>query len=1008
MFATSANLDTRPSAPDSPSEQASVKTSFGSYIIRDVRFVIATACDISPGPSTKNRLILPKPASVFYSPITTCITLYGTTHPRSKNLLLEMIFNKIVATAILFAYASIAFPANIAPPSEVAPGGAGTSIPSAEPQEITPTSFAPVPSPLLDTAFPPVANDINGLCGGGSAFKNPLACKPGLVCAKQVGSSDDTLGTCQIPNVSDVGGSCGGEVFNAATCAVGLVCISDAADATAPGTCQIVVATPTPTSEPVGLGGLVTGTEEVVATGGIVGTEPVGTPSETVAGGGIVGTELVEPTIAATSETTVSAPVPSSTTTTSKTTTTSTASSIVSTVFGENFPPALTSFTTTSEELAPPSPSNGAASVLPTLGTEPAEPPTPSVAPAGTEPVTETPSPAGPSTPTEAPASSTTSEEAPPTPSNPAAGTQPVPEPSSTSATTATSEEIPPTPSIGEAETETLDELTISPLTGNPPTLPTTTTSEGAPPSPSVPAAETEPVSSADKISTTTDTTFIEVPPSLSVPAAETEPVPPTDSSSATSSEETTTVIEVPPSPSVPAAETEPVPPADTSSAATTADKPPQESSSVTDSSAPAEPNSSESTSDTTAAVAEPETTTQAPTSAAEITTAAEATTTAAEIVSSEEPSTTTSDSAIFIPEGPTEESSTSVETTTASDDIPPSPSDGAGDIVSTTTAAAIDVSLETSESQVAPSPSTSEEVPTTTTTTSVESSVTTADAGPRALTLPEAYSLVTRELSSLPSCLIGCLNPDHSSSVTDDTANDLCIDAFGNDPFALVMCIVSDCTGGDFDVVINALTDPTITEGLSNACNVIYASIPETISTSFESSSAAEPTTTTTAASVAAAPVSPIFSSSTWSMFAAAPVKNGVNGTCGGYAADAATCLPGLKCVSKSVNEVGTCQKPVVNDVGQTCGGSITNNPASCAGSLACMPNFIPGLPGTCQMPVEPSPLTSLSSSSIVVRPTTTKKHKKYRMVIKTVECTTTTVTTTTSTQYAIQSSSP
>ncbi|KAJ3406816.1 hypothetical protein HDU80_010332 [Chytriomyces hyalinus] len=877
-----------------------------------------------------------------------------------------MIFNKLVATAILFAYASIAFPANqkqkrqdnnappLGPPPEIIPGGAVSSIPSVAPEEITPTSFAAVPSPLLDTAFPPVANDVNGLCGGGSAFKNPLACKPGLVCAKQVGATEDTLGTCQIPNVSDIGGDCGGAVFNAATCAVGLVCIPDTADETLPGLCQIVVSVPpTPTSAAVGLGGLVTGTEEVVATGGIVGTEPAETPTEVVPSGGIVGTEVVESTTAAaTSETTI-AVAPTSATTTKTTTT----SQIISTVFGENFPPALTSFTTSE---VPPSPSNGGAIILPTLETEVAEPPSPSIAPAGTEPVSEIPSSVASSPSTAVSASSTTTEEAPPTPSNAAAGTEQVPEPSSASSS---SEEVPPSPSNGEAETEPVFETSLPPLTGNSPTTTasSTATSEQVPPSPSVPAAETEPVTS-DAVATSEATTTVEVPPSPSVPAAQTESLSSSAESSA-SSEPTVT-------------------------------------------------STAESTSDTTVAA---ETTTQAPTSEIETSSSSEAvdvpitassveessttsaeTTSAAEESPSEEPtSTSTSDSAIFIPEGPTENSSTSA------DEFPPSPSEGAGDIVSTTEK---DIpSAETSDASVVPplfttdgpSPTTQEVSATTT-----EASTTTTESAPKVQTLPEAYSAVTSELSILPSCLIGCLNPDHSTSVTDETATDLCIDAFGNDPFALVMCIVSDCSGNDFDTVINALTDPTITDSLSNACNIIYASIPETVSSSFESSSTAAEAAATTTAAV----LSPIFSSSTWSMFAQAPVKNGINGTCGGYASDAATCLPGLKCVSKSASEVGTCQKPIVNDVGQTCGGSISNNPASCGGSLACMPNFIPGLPGTCQIPVEPSSLTTS-----VVRPTTsTKKHKKFRMVIKTVECTTTTVTTTTSTQYAFPSSSP
>ncbi|KAI8839341.1 hypothetical protein BJ741DRAFT_706799 [Chytriomyces cf. hyalinus JEL632] len=875
-----------------------------------------------------------------------------------------MIFNKLVATAILFAYASIAFPANqkqkrqdnntppeLGPPPEIIPGGAVSSIPSVAPEEITPTSFAAVPSPLLDTAFPPVANDVNGLCGGGSSFKNPLACKPGLVCAKQVGATEDTLGTCQIPNVSDIGGDCGGAVFNAATCAVGLVCIPDTTDETLPGLCQIVVSVvPTPTSAAVGLGGLVTGTEEVIATGGIVGTEPAGTPTEVVPSGGIVGTPT---TTAATSETTI-AVAPASTTTTK----TTTPSQIISTVFGENFPPALTSFTTSE---VPPSPSNGGAIILPTLETEVAEPPSPSIAPAGTEPVSEVPSNATSSPSTTVSTSSTTTEEAPPTPSNPAAGTEAVPEPSSASSS---SEEVPPTPSNGEAETEPVLE-TLPPLTVNSPktTVSSTATSEELPPSPSVPAAETEPVTS-DAVVTSESTTSVEVPPSPSVPAAQTESVSPSAESSASS-----------------------------------------------------EP-TAESTSDTAVAA---ETTTQAPTSEVESsssseavdapitassveemsTTVAETTSTAEESPSDEPTSVTTSDSAIFIPEGPTENSSTSA------DEVPPSPSEGAGDIVSTTDKYI--PSVETSDASVAP-PLFTTDIPSPTTqevsTTTTEASTTTTDSVPKVLTLPEAYSAVTSELSTLPSCLIGCLNLDHSTSVTDETATDLCIDAFGNDPFALVMCIVSDCSGNDFDTVINALTDPTITDNLSNACSIIYASIPETVSSSIESSSTAETTTTT-----AAAVLSPIFSSSTWSMFAQAPVKNGINGTCGGYTSDAATCLPGLKCVSNNAaSEVGTCQKPIVNDgVGQTCGGSISNNPASCGGSLACMPNFIPGLPGTCQIPAEPTSSSLTSSLLSVVRPTTaTKKHKKFRMVIKTVECTTTTVTTTTSTQYAFPSSSP
>ncbi|KAJ3235443.1 hypothetical protein HDU81_000451 [Chytriomyces hyalinus] len=944
----------------------------------------------------------------------------------------------------------------IAPPSEAVAGGDVSSISSAGPQEITPTSFAAIPSPSLDTAFPPVANDINGLCGGSSVFKNPLACKPGLVCAKQVGAAADSLGTCQVPNVSDIGGSCGGDGFNPATCAVGLACTPDALNSGGPGTCQIAI--PTPTSAGVGSGGVV-GTEEVIAPGGtepvgtpsesvagggIVGTEPASTPSETVAGGGIVGTELVQPTTASTS-------APSSAAASSQTSTSIASSSITSTVFGENFPPALTSFTTTSEEsappspsngaasvlpigteLAPPSPSNGAASVLPTFGTEPVAP---SVGPAGTESFSETPSPAGPSTPTEVPASSTTTAEVPPTPSNGAAGTEPVPEPSSSSTTTS-SQEAPPPPFNGGAMTETLDEISVSPVIDAPPTTTTlsTVTFEVAPPTASVPAAGTEPISASappspsapaagtelltpfesSSVVTATSSesgtsTFAEVPPSLSVPAAGTEAVPPTESTATTSSESgTSTFVEVPPSPSVPAAGTELASPTESSSASTTSSEsgpstffpfppfltfpgaqtesvPPTESSSgaSTESSTSAESSSvaesatpSESTSETTTvAVAETETITQASTTAAE-SSSSEATTTAAE---------TTSESAIFIPEGPSAESTTSAETTTTAEEVPSLPSNGAGGVVSTTTA------LGTSETQVASS--LSENV--STSTTSVESSATTA-AGPRVLTLPEAYALVTRELASLPSCLNGCLNPDHSTSVTDDTANDLCVDAFGNDPFALVMCIVSDCTGNDFDTVINALTDPSITDGLSNACNVIYASLPAPTLSEIASAESA--------AATSASPLPPIFSSSTLSsMFASSPVKNGVNGTCGGYASDAATCLPGLKCVSKNPNEVGTCQKPIVNDVGQTCGGSISNNPASCAGALACMPNFIPGLPGTCQMAVEAT--SALSSSLSVAGPTATKKHKKYRMVIKTVECTT---TTTTSTQYVSPSSSP
>ncbi|KAI8606959.1 hypothetical protein BC830DRAFT_241300, partial [Chytriomyces sp. MP71] len=242
--------------------------------------------------------------------------------------------------------------------------------------------------------------------------------------------------------------------------------------------------------------------------------------------------------------------------------------------------------------------------------------------------------------------------------------------------------------------------------------------------------------------------------------------------------------------------------------------------------------------------------------------------------------------------------------------------------------------------------------------------------------TLFDGYQFIHDELASLPICLTTCANKDHSTVNTNTTANHLCQTALGPNSFDLAECVFTTCQGDDLSTVLIALTDYTVSEQLNIACELIVASLPPVPTTTAETTTA-EPTSISTPSIVTTADAN-----STASISVVAPILSGINGLCGGSGLNPSGCVDGLVCIYQAPSDTtlpGTCQLPIISDQGQACGGKVSAHPASCATSLACQPNFLPGLPGLCVKP-KPSP--------------THKKHIKYKLVIRTVPCTTTTTT--------------